>query len=204
MFRWRPAHPVVAHGFSGRSSGLIVFLNSTGSIIWPIRPEDLPEKPWATTGCAGRQRNIVNSLYLDPEQLEKHNWDLHAKYQAMGCEVRHETTNTEGGCDVLIVAYGTVARIAKTAIDQAREKGLKIGLFRPITLFPYPAEALAKAAEGAKAVLVAELSTGQMLEDVKAVIGSRRPVAFHGRVGGMVMGPDDLVVEAEKLVGVPA
>ncbi|HVN77260.1 MAG TPA: 3-methyl-2-oxobutanoate dehydrogenase subunit VorB [Thermoanaerobaculaceae bacterium] len=169
-----------------------------------IKPEDLPEKPWATTGCAGRQRNIINSLYLDPEQLEKHNWDLNAKYRAMASEVRFETTNVEGGCDVLLAAYGTVARIAKTAIDQAREKGLKIGLFRPITLYPFPAEALAKAAESAKAVLVAELSTGQMVEDVRAAVAGRRPVGFHGRVGGMVMGPDDLVAEAEKLAAVPA
>ncbi len=169
-----------------------------------IKPEELPEKPWATTGCAGRDRNVVNSLYLDPEKLEKHNWDLHAKYREMAQEVRHETTNTEGGCDVLIVAYGTVARIAKTAIEEAREKGLKIGLFRPVTLYPFPADALAAAAEGAKAVLVSELSTGQMLEDVRAVLGRSRPIGFHGRVGGMVMGPDDLVAEAQKLVAVPA
>ena len=169
-----------------------------------IKPEELSEKPWATTGCAGRKRNVINSLFLDPEQLEKHNWDLYAKYQSMSAEIRYESYNTEGGCDVLIVAYGTVARISKTAIDQAREKGLKIGLFRPITLYPYPADALAKAALGAKVVLVSELSTGQMVEDVRAIVGGRRPVGFHGRVGGMVMGPDDLVAEAEKLVAVPA
>ena len=167
-----------------------------------IKPEELPEKPWATTGCAGRAPNIINSLYLDPEQLEAHNWDLHRKYQEMAKEVRHEVTNAEGGCDVLIVAYGTVARITKTAIDMAREKGLKIGLFRPITLYPYPSEALVKTAEGAKVVLVSELSTGQMVEDVRAAIGGRRPVGFYGRVGGMVMGPDDLVEQAEKLLAV--
>jgi 2-oxoglutarate/2-oxoacid ferredoxin oxidoreductase subunit alpha len=169
-----------------------------------IKPEDLPEKPWATTGCAGRQRNIVNSLFLDPEELERHNWAIHRKYLEMAREVRSETFNCEGGCDVLLVAYGTVARIGKTAIDMAREKGLKIGLFRPITLYPYPTEALVKAAEGAKAVLVSELSTGQMVEDVRAAIAGRKEVAFYGRVGGMVMGPDDLVEQAEKLVAVTA
>jgi 2-oxoglutarate ferredoxin oxidoreductase subunit alpha len=169
-----------------------------------IKPEDLPEKPWATTGRAGRQQNIINSLYLDPEQLEAHNWDLHRKYQRMAKEVGYEAFNTDGGCDVLIVAYGTVARIAKTAIDLAREKGLKIGLFRPITLYPYPSDALLKTAEGAKAVLVSELSTGQMVEDVRAAIAGRKPVHFYGRVGGMVMGPEDLVEQAEKLVAVPA
>jgi 2-oxoglutarate ferredoxin oxidoreductase subunit alpha len=122
----------------------------------------------------------------------------------MAKEVRYEAFNTDGGCDVLIVAYGTVARIAKTAIDMAREKGLKIGLFRPITLYPYPSDALLKTAEGAKAVLVSELSTGQMVEDVRAAIAGRRPVGFYGRVGGMVMGPDELVEQAEKLVPVHA
>ncbi len=165
-----------------------------------IKPEELPEKPWATTGCAGRKPNIINSLYLDPEELEAHNWKLYAKYQEMAKEVRHEAFNTDGGCDVLIVAYGTVARIAKTAIDLAREKGLKIGLFRPITLYPYPSEALVKTAEKAKVVLVSELSTGQMVEDVRAAIAGRKPVGFHGRVGGMVMTPEDLVEQAEKLL----
>ena len=95
-----------------------------------------------------------------------------------------------------------MARITKTAIDMAREKGLKIGLFRPITLDPYPSEALVKTAEGAKVVLVSELSTGQMVEDVRAAIAGLRPVGFYGRVGGMVMGPDELVEQAEKLVAV--
>lgn len=169
-----------------------------------IKPEDLPEKPWATTGCAGRKPNIINSLYLDPEKLEKHNWDLHRKYQRMAKEVRYETFNVEGGCDVLIVAYGTVARIARTAIELAKGRGLKIGLFRPISLYPYPSEALRKTAEGAKVVLVSELSTGQMVEDVRAAIAGRRRVEFYGRVGGMVMGPDELVEQAEKLVAVHA
>jgi len=169
-----------------------------------VKPEDLPEKPWATTGCAGRKPNIINSLYLDPEVLEAHNWAIHSKYVKMAKEVRYEAFNTEGGCDVLIVAYGTVARIAKTAIEQAKSKGLKIGLFRPITLYPYPSEALAKTAEKAEAVLVSELSTGQMVEDVRAAIQGRKPVEFYGRVGGMVMAPEDLVEQAEKLVPVHA
>ena len=169
-----------------------------------IKPEDLPEKPWATTGCAGRAPNIINSLYLDPEVLEAHNWKIHAKYDKMVKEIRYEAFNLDGACDVLIVAYGTVARIAKTAIEQARAKGLKIGLFRPITLFPFPSEALAKAAEKANVVLVSELSTGQMVEDVRAALPRDKQVHFYGRVGGMVMAPEDLVEQAEKLVGVPA
>ena len=164
-----------------------------------VKPEELPEKAWATTGCAGRSPNVINSLFLDPEKLEEHNWSLHAKYGEMAAkEKRHETTNLDGSCDVLVVAYGTVARIAKTAIDMGKERGLRIGLFRPVTLFPYPSEALLAAAEKAKVVLVSELSTGQMVEDVRALVAGRRPVEFYGRVGGMVMGPDELLDQAEK------
>jgi 2-oxoglutarate ferredoxin oxidoreductase subunit alpha len=166
-----------------------------------VKPEELPEKPWATTGCAGRKPNVINSLFLDPEKLEAHNWELYRKYQDMAAkEKRSETYHVDDGCDVLVVAYGTVARITKTAIDLAKERGLRLGLFRPITLFPYPSEALLAAVEKCRAVLVSELSTGQMVEDVRAVVAGRRPVGFYGRVGGMVMGPDELLDQAEKLL----
>jgi len=169
-----------------------------------IDPEDLPEKPWATTGAVGRPPNIVNSLYLRAEDLEQHNLALGAKYRAMEVEVRHETYRTDDDPDVLIVAYGTVARIARTSIDSLREKGLKVGLFRPVTLFPYPAAALAAAASRAKHVLVAELSMGQMVEDVRAIVAGRVPVEFYGRVGGMVMSAEELADQVEKLAVVPA
>jgi 2-oxoglutarate ferredoxin oxidoreductase subunit alpha len=103
--------------------------------------------------------------------------------------------------DVLFVAYGTVARICKTAIDTLRERGVKAGLFRPISLFPYPGDALAQAAARAKHVLVSELSCGQMLEDVRYHVPNRQSVAFYGRVGGMIMTPEELVAEALKLTG---
>lgn len=167
-----------------------------------IDPAELPEKPWATTGAQGRAPNIVNSLYLKGEQLEQHNWDLVAKYARMAQEVRHATYLADEDLDVLIVAYGTVARIARTSIDALREKGLRVGLFRPITLYPYPAEALRKTAERAKRILVAELSTGQMVEDVRAVVAGRRPVEFFGRVGGMVMSAEELAEQVEKLAAV--
>jgi 2-oxoglutarate ferredoxin oxidoreductase subunit alpha len=162
-----------------------------------IEPSDLPAKPWATTGAQGRGPNIVNSLYLKAEELEVHNWDLQAKYRAMASEVRHETYLTDDEMDVLIVAYGTVARIARTSIDALRAKGLKVGLFRPVTLFPYPTEALVQTAMRASQVLVAELSTGQMVEDVRAAIAGKRPVEFFGRVGGMVMSAEELAEQVE-------
>jgi 2-oxoglutarate ferredoxin oxidoreductase subunit alpha len=167
-----------------------------------VQPEDLPPKPWATTGAKGRQANIINSLHLQGESLEAHNWKLAAKYEAMAtAECRHEAWRVDGELDVLFVAYGTVARICKTAIDTLAERGVKAGLFRPISLFPYPGEALAKAAEVAKRVLVSELSCGQMLEDVRYHVMGRRPVSFYGRVGGMIMSPDELAAEAFKLSG---
>jgi 2-oxoglutarate/2-oxoacid ferredoxin oxidoreductase subunit alpha len=167
-----------------------------------VQPEDLPAKPWATTGAKGRKPNIINSLYLKPEELEAHNWKLAAKYEEMArTDCRHETWHLDGDVDVLFVAYGTVARICKTAIDTVRSQGVKAGLFRPITLFPYPGKALSQAAEKAKHVLVSEMSCGQMVEDVRYHVAGRRPVSFYGRVGGMIMTPEELVGEAQKLAG---
>ena len=100
---------------------------------------------------------------------------------------------------MLIVAYGTVARISRTSIDALREKGLKVGLFRPITLYPYPSEALSRAVELADKVLVTELNTGQMLDDVRAVVAGRKPVEFFGRVGGMIMSAEELAENVERV-----
>ena len=122
-----------------------------------VDPATLPDKPWATTGCAGRERNIINSLFLKAEELEEHNWHLYRKFREMEREVRHETYRADDEMDVLIVAYGTVARIARTTIDTLRSKGRKVGLFRPITLYPYPSKALLETAMRARQVLVAEL-----------------------------------------------
>ncbi len=167
-----------------------------------VDPAALPPKPWATTGAADRAPNIINSLYLDPEKLEAHNRKLAAKYAAMARdEARHEAWNLDGEVDVLFVAYGTVARICKTAIEALGERGVKAGLLRPITLFPYPGEALAKAAERARHVLVSELSSGQMVEDVRYHVAERQRVSFYGRTGGMIMSPEELVDEALRLVG---
>lgn len=184
---------VVGDGLIGQMMEPVEFKRS-------IEPADLPPKPWATTGCAGRKPNIINSLFLNPEHLEAHNWHMHRKYQEMAKEIRWEDWKLEEPVDVLIVAYGTVARICKTAIDALRARGVRVGLFRPITLFPYPAEQLSAAVGKAKNVLVTELSTGQMLEDVKAVVAGRKPVSFYGRVGGMVMTPEEIEIEVEKLV----
>jgi len=184
---------IVADGLIGQMMEPVEFRVGTS-------PEDLPEKPWATTGAQGRQPNIINSLFLAPTALEAHNWKLYAKYQEMKKHIKYELYNADGGCQILVVAYGSVARITRTAIDILAEKGIKVGLFRPITLFPYPADALLQAIEQTEQVFVTELSTGQMLEDVKAIVGERRPVSFYGRVGGMVMGAEELAEQIEKQV----
>jgi len=193
--KYRNPVMVLGDGIMGQMMEPVEFKRS-------VRPEDLPAKPWATTGSKGRKPNIINSLYLKAEELEAHNWKLNAKYEEMArTECRHEAWNLDGDVDVLFVAYGTVARICKTAIDALRNQGVNAGLFRPISLFPYPGQALRQAAEKARHVLVSEMSCGQMVEDVRYHVAGRRPVAFYGRVGGMIMAPEELIGEARKLAG---
>lgn len=152
----------------------------------------LPPKAWATTGARGRKPNLISSIYLDPEVLEQHNWKLQRKYQEMiAGEIRYEAVDTEDA-DYLMVAYGTTARVVKSAMIQARQAGVKVGLIRPITLFPFPYEAIGKAAERVKAVLAVEMSAGQMVEDVRLGVNGRRPVKFYGRTGGMVPTPREV------------
>ena len=159
----------------------------------PIK--QLAPKTWAATGFTGdRPRAIINSLFLDPEALERHNLELRKKYDAMiRDEVRYATYNTDADYDLLIVAYGTVARVCSTAIDELAERGIRVGMVRPVTLFPFPYDAVREAARRATAVLVVELSTGQMIEDVRLAVGTERPIHFHCRVGGMLVSPEEVV-----------
>ncbi|HJP88741.1 MAG TPA: 3-methyl-2-oxobutanoate dehydrogenase subunit VorB [Candidatus Limnocylindrales bacterium] len=147
---------------------------------------------WDLTGAAGRPPRVVKSLHLLPEDLERHNRHLQAKY----ADIAERETRWAGedldDAEVVIVAYGTAARVARTAIERARAAGLRVGLFRPITLWPFPSRALADVAAGARAVVVLELSAGQMIEDVRLSV-DRTPVFFHGRSGGMVPTPGEVV-----------
>ncbi|MBN2563325.1 MAG: 3-methyl-2-oxobutanoate dehydrogenase subunit VorB [Phycisphaerae bacterium] len=172
--------------------------------IPPMRDlADLPAKPWAATGARGRKPNIINSLYLKEDECNANNWKMRAKYDEIERkEKRWETDGCEGEeLDVLIVAYGTMARICKTATDEVEEEGKeKIGLFRPITLWPYPYEALAKEAQKARRILVVEMSTGQMVEDVKLAVLGKRPIDFYGLTGGLVPSPDDVAEELREVL----
>ena len=166
----------------------------------PIK--DLPPKTWAATGCPGdRPTNIINSLFLDPEALERHNWKLKAKYDAMTRDdTRSASYGVDDDYDVLIVAYGTVARVCSTAIEELRERGIKVAMVRPVTLFPYPYQAVREAALRASSVLVVELSTGQMIEDVRLALEGARPIHFLSRVGGMLVTPDDVMARVERIL----
>jgi 2-oxoglutarate ferredoxin oxidoreductase subunit alpha len=165
----------------------------------PIK--ELAAKTWASTGCAGdRATNVINSLFLDPEELERHNLKLKAKYDAMvRDEVRFAEYGTDEDYDVLIVAYGTVARVCSTAIDELREQGVKVAMVRPVSLFPYPYGAVRDAAMKAADVLVVELSTGQMIEDVELALKGARPIHFLCRVGGMLVSPDEVVAKVTEI-----
>ena len=146
----------------------------------PYRPEGLPDKPWALTGAAGRPRQHVKSLYLEDDAIEVHNWKLWRKYQEMAeREVRFEGYRLEGA-RVGLVAFGTAARVAKTAVQWARAEGIAAGLLRPITLFPFPARAVDEVARRVDALLVLEMNTGLMVEDVRASTAEHGKVQFMG------------------------
>jgi len=159
---------------------------------------------WAATGAAGRRPRVVRSLHLKPEDLEAHNEHLQTKYRAIEAAEVRWTGELLEDAELIIVAYGTAARVARTAIRRAREGGLRAGLFRPISLWPFPSAALAELAGRARGVLVVELSAGQMVEDVRLAVEGRAPVAFHGRTGGMVPTPDEVLTALRRLWAITA
>ena len=180
-----------------------------GQMMEPVEfPEDykeppLPAKDWAATGAKNRKPVIVKSLFLNPDDLEDNCWQLDEKYEQMKKEeVRFELYNIKPKNKILIVAYGTMARICQTAIDELEEEGVSAGLFRPISLFPYPMAELAKEAarKNIKTVLTVEMSTGQMVEDVERAVLGAKPVEFFGRTGGIVPSPDGLKEQIEAHV----
>ncbi|TZE81322.1 3-methyl-2-oxobutanoate dehydrogenase subunit VorB [Calorimonas adulescens] len=162
----------------------------------------LPPKTWATTGMAHHQgKNIINSLELDPAKLEKHNLDLKKKYDEMAKnEVRYEMYKCDDA-DIIAVAFGTTARIVKNTMEMARREGIKMGLIRPISVWPFPQEPFDKTAAHAKAYISVEMNMGQMVEDVRLAVNGRRPVHFYGRTGGMIPDPRDILVEVKNILG---
>lgn len=190
-----------------RNPVMIVGDGMIGQMMEPVefkepKKRELPEKTWATDGTGGnRKPNIINSLYLAAEELEEHNKQLQAKYQVIKeNEVKVESYKIEDA-DVVIAAYGTTARIAKTAITQLEKEGYKVGLIRPITLWPYPYAEFDKINPDCKAVLNVEMNTGQMIDDVKIALEGRMPAYHYGRTGGMVPTPEEIIEEVKKICG---
>lgn len=161
----------------------------------PMRPP-APDRPdWAVFGAKGRPPRAITSLYLDAEELEQVNQRLQAKLKVIAAnEQRWECHLTEDA-EYLVVAFGTVARIAKSAVRAARAAGVRAGLFRPISLWPYPSEALSKLIGQMRGVLVVEMNAGQMLEDVRMAVCGRTPLRFLGRMGGVIPMPDEIAAE---------
>ena len=178
-----------------------------GQMMEPVEfkempPRELPDKTWSTDGTKGKRKpNIINSLSLDPSLLEEHNIKLDQKFQEMvKSEVRVEVFNMEGA-EVVLSAYGTTARVAKNAIELLEAEGIKAGLIRPITLWPFPHQAFREIPETAKAILTVEMSMGQMVDDVKIANEGRLPVHFYGRSGGMCPEPQAIVDKVKEILG---
>ena len=188
-----------------RMPAMILADGALGQMMEPVDFElaakrEIPEKTWAACGTEGkRKKNIVNSLYIDPNELEQTVIERFKRYDEIAeKEVKYEEYKCDDA-DIIIVAYGITSRIAKTAIAAARAKGIKVGLFRPITLWPYPKKQLGALADSAKHFLVTELNMGQMVDDVKVAIECKKPVSFFGRTGGMIPAPADVLAEIEKI-----
>ena len=170
------------------------------SLDFEVKPA--PEKPWATTGTKmERKHNIVNSLFLKPEELEKYNFLRYDRYRIIEeKETMYEEYMMEDA-EICVTAFGIAARVSKNAINEARKMGIKVGMIRPITLWPFPKAPYAKAAEKVKSIISVELSMGQMIEDVRLATECKVPVTLCNRAGGMIPSPEEVlkaICEAQK------
>ena len=190
-FRYRNPAMILSDGVIGQMMEKVVLPEQK-----PRRTEEevIRECPWASTGrTRDRKPNIITSLELMPEAMEQRNLHLQEKYRTIKeREVRYETIELDDA-DIMIVAFGSAARIAEKAIELAREEGIRAGLFRPITLWPFPEKQIAEAAHGKRGVLVAEINAGQMIQDVRLSVNGEEPVEHFGRLGGIVPEPEEIV-----------
>ena len=190
-FRYRNPAMILSDGVIGQMMEKVVLPEQK-----PRRTEEevIRECPWASTGrTRDRKPNIITSLELMPEAMEQRNLHLQEKYRTIKeREVRYETIELDDA-DIMIVAFGSAARIAEKAIELAREEGIKAGLFRPITLWPFPEKQIAEAAHGKRGVLVAEINAGQIIQDVRLSVNGEEPVEHFGRLGGIVPEPEEIV-----------
>ncbi len=187
----------------------IVIVAADGNIGQMMEPAELPaprqidkrDRGWELTGAVGRERRIITSLYMQPEDLEQVNVRLQGKQkQIEQNEVRYQEYLLDDA-EYAVIAFGTAARVALTAVKWARAKGIRVGLFRPISLFPFPYARVAELSKKVRALLVVEMNAGQMLEDVRLAARDALPISFFGKMGGTVPFPDDVLPEIEKMVG---
>lgn len=189
-----------------RMPAMILADGMLGQMMEPVSlPEESHkqqvEKPWAACGHEGkRPHNIVNSLYLTPDKLESLVKERYERYETVKAKEQRAEEYLVEDADVVIVAYGASSRVSRGAVNKAREQGLKVGLIRPITLWPFPVDALRRAAGHVKNMLVVEMSMGQMVDDVKLAIDCKTPVHFFGRTGGMIPTPAQVLEEVKKLL----
>lgn len=166
----------------------------------PIDPTSLPAKPWALTGASGRSPNVITSYFIDPRDLSQINTKRQSRYRKIEeNEVRYRETETSDAT-IVIVAYGMVARIARTAVRMARNQGIKAGLVQPITLWPFPYAPLRELSSRVKTILTVEMSSGQMVEDVRLAVADRAETPFYGELGGLVPTPKDILREVKRNV----
>jgi len=190
--KYRNPVMILGDGLIGQMMEPVEFLDH-------LKADPTNKDDWATNSMDTRgstRRNLVKSLYLDPEALNSHNLKLKEKYEQMAREeIRFEAYNTGGAYRALLVSYGTMSRVCKTAIDDLKNQGLEVGMIRPQTVFPFPEEAILDAASknGCELVLSVEMSMGQMVEDVKRSVLGRCPVQWYGKCGGEVPTPEDVI-----------
>lgn len=196
-FKYRNPAMILSDGVIGQMMEKVV--------LPPMKPRRTEEQikkecPWASIGrTRDREPNIITSLELKPEVMEVRNLHLQEKYRCIKeTEVRYETTLCDDA-DYLIVAFGSASRIAEKSVETARAKGIKVGLFRPITLWPFPSKEIMEASKGKKGILVAEINAGQMVEDVRLAVNGTIPVDHFGRLGGIVPDPEEIVKALKSL-----
>lgn len=185
-----------------RTPVMIMAEGTLGQMMEPILVREpvhhFYDKPWATNGCQGRLPNIVNTLHLSPEFLEERNHHLQSKYnEIIRREKRAETYLTEDA-DLVVVSFGLMARVVRKAVMEARKNGFKVGMIRPVTLWPFPDDDIIKVAQTAKRLLSVEISMGQMVEDIRLAVAGRIPVDFYGRIG-ITPNPEEILREIVRI-----
>lgn len=195
--KYRMPAVILADGLLGQMMEPVAFDENA-----EIKMSDASNKPWAATGHGNkRKHNIINSLYLQATELEE---KVRARFERYEQVKANETMAENYKCDdaeIVVAAYGSTARLAKSAVELARKEGIKAGVFRPITLWPYPVKEINEACKNAKKVLTVEMSMGQMVDDVKLALNCSVPVEFFGRTGGVIPGPAEILNKIKEMIG---